>query len=185
MRFAIFLLFLLAPAVEAWTYPHPVFLGLPAAATLGDPGRASVEVIFSPAGATLGLGLALGARIDLFATVETPGGFSWGVRALVIQDLGPLEVALGLATRGVDFAAGLHLGPVRVEWGRTFAQGGWRGAVLALSPLDRLSLLVGVEDEGGRTSFIALLRLFSWEGRWWASASLRRRALVLGAGGTL
>jgi hypothetical protein len=186
MRLALGVCLLCALSVGGSAYPHVGLFELPVASTLGGAGRSTVEVGFFAQGSDLlHVVRALGARVDLVATARADGPLSFGLRALALDDLGPLEVVVELGTGGVGFAAGLLLGPLRLDWARVFVKDGRRAAIGTFSLADRLSLAFGAEASGERRSVVAALRLLAREGNWWIVGWVRAGSFGVSVGGML
>lgn len=162
MRCVLALVLILWLSVTGAGFPHRVFPGVPGAVSLGDPGRTSVSVAFSEDGPILEIGRAFDRRLDVWARVGTERLFSLWARAVVLQDLGPLSVALDFAAESVRLDACLFLGPVHVDWGRSFETIPRRWGILTVSPNPWLSLVLGVELMAETGTIIAGARGVPW-----------------------
>ena len=183
MRCVPIILCLLALSQTGAAFPHLALVDPAVAETLGDPGHLSVEVGISQHGNPLWLAAAAGHRVDLSVGLGNHGLTSFGVRALVLEDLGPLRGTLELGTSGVGFVGGLLLGPVRLDGARIFGGPIRRSMMATLAVSDRLALVVGGEEKAGMWSLLLGLRLSGQSAMWWASAWIREGGLELRIGG--
>lgn len=185
MKVAIGILLVVALSLGASGYPHLALLDPPSAATLGDPGRLSMEVGLLQGREAVWLAGGVGTRVDLVASVGTAGQSVVGLRALILEELGPLQAALLLSTDGVSLLAGALLGPVRLDWGRTFGGVVRRGAMATVSLSDRLALVAAVQERGEVWSTLLGVRAMGESGIWWTSAWVRDGSIEIRLGGTL
>lgn len=170
-------------SIVASSYPHSIFLDLPVAVTLGGPGYTSLQVELAGWEPTLRIVRAIGNRVDVLATITPQDLFSLGVRVLLIEDLGPLNVTLGLECEEVSFAAGLFLGPVWIDWGRAIGSEDRRWGMVIVSPKQSFSLILGLEHNRASISFIGGIRLFLTSGFWEVSILFREGRLITSLGG--
>lgn len=184
MKTSVVLILAFGVSIVASAYPHSIFLDLPVAVTLGDPGYTSIQVELAGGKPTLRIGRAIGNRVDVLATITPQDLFFLGVRILLVEDLGPLNVALGLEHEGAYFAAGLFLGPVWIDWGRAIGREDRRWGMVIASPKQSFSLILGLEYSRASISFIGGIRLFLTSGSWDASILFRERQLITSLGGT-
>ena len=184
MKTSVVLILAFGVSIVASAYPHSIFLDLPVAVTLGDPGYTSIQVELAGGKPTLRIGRAIGNRVDVLATITPQDLFSLGVRILLVEDLGPLNVTLGLEHEGAYFAAGLFLGPVWIDWGRAIGREDRRWGMVIASPKQSFSLILGLEHSRASISFIGGIRLFLASGSWDASILFRERQLITSLGGT-
>ena len=171
VRWIVVALVCVMPVVGASAHPHLGCADPPGPATLGDPGRASLEVGLGREGETAWLTVGLAARVDLVIGLADRGPKRASLRCLCVDGLGPLQAALLLSTDGPGFAAGLLLGPVRLDWGRWVGGSGRRWAVTTLSLSDDAALVLDLDEVEGRWSFSLRLRWLE-SGSWWASIGL-------------
>jgi len=184
MKTSVVLILAFVVSVVASAYPHSIFLDLPVAVTLGDPGRTSLRVELAGWEPTFRIGRAIGNRVDVLATITPQDLFSLGVRILLVEDLGPLNVTLGLEHEGAYFAAGLFLGPVWIDWGRAIGREDRRWGMVIVSPKQSFSLILGLEHSSTSISFIGGIRLFLTSGFWEGSILFREGRLITSLGGT-
>ncbi len=185
MKVTIGILVVLALSLSASGYPHLVSLDPPAAGSLGDPGRLSLEVGLFGDREVIWLAGGIGTRVDLVARLTMNGTSAAGLRALVLEGLGPLQASVLLSTDGIGFVGGALLGPVRLDWGRTFGGVLRRGAMATVSLSDRLLLVAAVQERGETWSTLIGLRMMAETGIWWASAWVRDGSLEIRWGGML
>jgi hypothetical protein len=185
MRCVVVMVCLLALSQTGAAFPHLALVDPAVAETLGDPGHLSVEVGISQHGNLLWLAAAAGHRVDLSVGLGAHGLTSFGLRALVLEDLGPLRATLELATNGVGFVGGLLLGPVRLDGARTFGGPIRRSIMATLSQSDRLVWAVGAQEKAGTWSLLLCLRLSGPSAIWWVSTWIRGGAIELRIGGML
>ena len=164
-------------------YPRHAFLDLPIAVPLGNPGRTYVHVALVDGQPSLKIARSIGWGIDVFATSTLQSPFSLGCRALVLQDLGPLSVAVDVESKRIQMVAGLLLGPVRIDWGRTISQEGKPWGILSVSPTQHFTLVIGVERIGETITFLGGVRLYPERGTWASSFFLHDSELTLAVGG--
>jgi len=184
MKTSMVLILVFGLSIVASAYPHSIFLDLPAAVTLGGSGRTSLQVELAGGQPTLRIGRAVGSRVDVLATITPQDLFSLGIRVLLIEDLGPLNVTLGLEHEGAYFAAGLFLGPVWIDWGRAIGREDRRWGMVIASPKQSFSLILGLEHSRASISFIGGIRLFLTSGSWEGSILFREGRLITSLGGT-
>ena len=185
MKVTIGILVVLALSLGASGYPHIVSLDPPAAGALGDLGRLSLEVGLFRDREAIWLAGGIGTRVDLVARLTVNGPAAAGLRALVLEGLGPLQASVLLSTDGIGFVGGALLGPVRLDWGRTFGGVLRRGAMATVSLSDRLLLVAAVQERGETWSTLIGLRMMAESGIWWASAWVRDGSLEIRWGGML
>jgi hypothetical protein len=183
MKTSVVLILVFGLSIVASAYPQGIFLDLPAAVTLGDPGYTSLQLELAGSQPTLRIGRAVGSRVDVLATITPQDLFSLGVRVLLIEDLGPLNVTLGLEHEKVSFAAGLFLGPVWIDWGRAIGRQDRRWGMVIVSPKQSFSLILGLEHSSTSISFIGGIRLFLTSGFWEGSILFREGRLIASLGG--
>lgn len=184
MKTSVVLILAFGVSIVASAYPHSIFLDLPVAVTLGDPGYTSIQVELAGGKPTLRIGRAIGNRVDVLATITPQDLFSLGVRILLVENLGPLNVTLGLEHEGAYFAAGLFLGPLWIDWGRAIGREDRRWGMVIASPKQSFSLILGLEHSRASISFIGGVRLFLTSGSWEGSILFRERQLIASLGGT-
>lgn len=166
-------------------YPHHAFLDLPVATCLGDLGSTYCRVGFAKWTVAFTISRAIADGIDVYATTTQQNPFSLGVRALLIQDLGPLSVAIDWDDRRLQLTAGLFFGPVRIDWGRTIAREGKPWGTVSASPSQHFTLVIGLERVGERLDFLGGARLFPVSGTWAVSLLICAQELSIALGGFL
>lgn len=167
------ILFVLVVSLVVCAYPHQLFLDLPVAESIGDPGLTACRVDLSVAsGPSLAVGRAITDRLDLWMSTSAADLFSLRVRALLIDHLGPLSMSLDFSREGFTLLSALFLGPVEIDWGRIYGPERKRWAAITTSPNQWYSLLMGVEYEK-RYSLLAALRIFPHRGVWGFSVCYR------------
>jgi len=164
-------------------YPRHAFLDLPTAVPLGDTGRTYFQTRFVDEKPGFTIARSLGPGIDIFAvtTLETP--FSLGIHALIVQDLGPLSVAVDAESDGIRVSGGLLLGPIRIDWGRTLSVEGKPWGTLSASLTQHFTLVIGVERIGKTLLFLGGARLHPFTGTWAVSLLLREGRVFFAVGG--
>ena len=170
-------------SVVASGYPRHAFLDLPIAVPLGDAGQTYLHVEL--AGGKPGFAIARSIRrgIDVFATTALHCPFSLSVHALLLQDFGPLSIAVDGGSQGIRLSARLFFGPVQIDWGRTIGRKGKPWGTVSASPTQYVTLVIGVERIGGTVAFLGGARLFPPTGAWGVSLLIRQRRLTIAAGG--
>lgn len=172
-----------AIGVAACAFPHRAFFHPPVAVTLGDLGRTFLLVELVEGGTMLRIGRAINRWLDVVAAVTPQALFSLEMRVLLLRDFGPLSAALDMAPGGFCLTAGLFLGPVRIDWGRTIGREERRWGMVTASPEQHFSLLLGLERGEERISFLGGIRLFPASGSWGGSLLFRERRLTVALGG--
>lgn len=170
-------------STAAMGYPRHAFLDLPIAAPLGNAGRSYFHVALVGGQPCLKIARSIVRGIDVFATSTLQSPFSLGCHVLLLQDLGPLSVAVEAESKQIQMAASLLLGPVRIDWGRTMGQEGKPWGILSASPTQHFTLVIGVERIGETVTFLGGMRLFPTHGTWGVSLLIRQGQFVLAAGG--
>jgi len=164
-------------------YPRHAFLDLPIAVPLGDAGRTYFRVRLEEEKSGFTIARSIGRGVDIFATTTLQDPFSLSVHALLLQDFGPLSIAIDSGSDRTQLSAGLLLGPVRIDWGRTIGQEGKPWGILSASPTQHFTLVIGVERIGETVTFLGGMRLFPTHGTWGVSLLIRQGQFVLAAGG--
>ncbi len=164
-------------------YPRHAFLDLPIAVSLGDAGRTYFHIGLADRKPEFRIARSIGRGIDVFATTTPKSPFSLSVHALLLQDFGPLSIVVDGGSQGIQLSAGLLLGPVRIDWGRTIGQEGKPWGILSASPTQHFTLVIGVERIGGTVTFLGGMRLFPASGTWGISLLFRQGQLIIAAGG--
>ncbi len=122
---------------------HPGFLD-PSSMTLGETGRSYIQLAITDTTTFTTLSRAISHRLDITALVSPLNLFSVSLQALVIDRLGPLNLALDFSSSGIRMKAGLLLGPLHIYWGRELAD--FRKWFLANASLSQnLVIEAGVE----------------------------------------
>ncbi|MDD4903123.1 MAG: hypothetical protein PHX77_01310 [Candidatus Bipolaricaulis sp.] len=121
----------------------------PALLVQGDPGRTSLFASFSGHGAQLVLSRSVGERLDVAAVVTSDRPFDVRLRTLWVRDLPPLRVEAELGSDGILLLGSLHLGPVRVEIGRSWGDGARGWGLVRFAPRMDVACFVGVSAAGG------------------------------------
>ena len=181
---ALAVLFLLVGiSTAAVGFPRHAFLDLPIAVPLGNAGRTYFQVALVGSQPSLKIARSIGWGIDVFTTSAPQSPFSLGCHVLLLQDLGPLSVAVEAESKRIQMAAGLLLGPVRIDWGRTMGRESRPWGILSASPTQNFTLVIGVERNGETVTFLGGMRLFPTHGTWGVSLLIRQGQFVLAAGG--
>ncbi len=170
-------------STAALGYPRHAFLDLPIAVSLGNAGRTYFQVKLADEKPGFTIARSIGRGIDIFATSTLQTPFSLGVHAILLQDFGPLSIAVDGGSQRIQLSAGLLLGPVRIDWGRTIGQEGEPWGALSASPTQHVTLVIGVEQIGGTVTFLGGMRLFPTHGTWGVSLLFRQGQLTIAAGG--
>jgi len=179
---AVFVL-LVGISSSAASYPRHAFLDLPIAVPLGNAGCTYFQVKLADEKPGFTIARSIGRGIDILATTTLQNPFSLGVHAILLQDFGPLSIAVDGGSDGIQLSAGLLLGPVRIDWGRTMNREGRPWGILSASPTQHFTLVIGVERIGETVTFLGGMRLFPTRGTWGVSLLIRQGQLIIAAGG--
>ena len=183
MRLWVVFVLLVGISASVLGYPRHAFLDLPIAVPLGNTGRTYFQVKLADEKSGFTIARSIGRGIDIFATSTLQTPFSLGVHALLLQDFGPLSIAVDGGSEGIQLSAGLLLGPVRVDWGRKLSREGSPWAILSASPTQHSTLVIGVERIGGTVTFLGGMRLFPTRGTWGISLLFHQGQLIIAVGG--
>jgi len=141
----------------------------PALLVQGDLGLTSLFVSFSGHGTQLVLSRSVSDRLDVAAVVTSECPFAVRLRALLVRDLPPLRVEAEFGFDGILLLGSLHLGPVRLEIGRSWGDAARRWSVVRFAPRRNTALFVGACAVSGSVRPLAGL---SWHPPRWALWSL-------------
>ena len=177
------ILFVLVISAIACAYPHQLFLDLPIAESIGDPGLTSCRLdLSSGTSPSLQVGRAITARLDLWMTTSPSDLFSLEVRVLLVDRLGPLNLSLALSQDGFTLLSALLLGPLRIDWGRTIGRDEEKWVTFTASKTQWFSLVLGLEHSV-RYSFLGGVRLFPGGGYWGLSILMQEQRWTVSVGG--
>ncbi len=164
-------------------YPRHTFLDLPIAVPLGTAGHTYFQVMLTDEKSGFTIARSIGRGIDVLATTTLQNPFSLGIHVLLLQDFGPLSIAVDGGSDGIQLSGGLLLGPVRIDWGRTISREGRPWGILSASPTQHFTLVIGVERIGGTFLFLGGARLHPFTGTWGVSLLFREGRLSVAVGG--
>ena len=164
MKFSLGLLGIWFVSLLVTASPFHVFCDITEAVTIGERGWTAFSFKLSDDGPAIHLGRALGRRIDVFTTLTTEDFFQPGLRVLLVKDMGPLNAVLTVTKEACSFSSGLRLGPVHFDWGRDFGVHDRRSGTLAVSPDQRVAVILGWESLAGKGRPIFGIRLFPESG---------------------
>ncbi|MGB2983684.1 MAG: hypothetical protein WBC63_07495 [Candidatus Bipolaricaulia bacterium] len=186
MKRVLVVLLLLSWAVCGFAAPHYAFRDLPEAVLLGDVGRTSIALEFSEGRFSGSIVGSLAPRLDVVANVSSLSLFEPEVRFLVVRDLLPLNVVIELNPQNVSLVSTLFLGPVHVDFGRTWGATSARWGFVQYAFHQSVSILVGLEEGDGHLGAILGFRIYPGRSRLWGlSFLLTRDGAKLTVGGTL
>ena len=174
---------LIGISTAAMGFPRHAFLDFPIAVPLGNAGRTYFHVALVGGQPSLKIARSIGWGIDVFATSTLQSPFSLGCHVLLLQDLGPLSVAVEAESKRIQVVAGLLLGPVRIDWGRSLGREGKGWAVVSGSSTQYFTIAIGLERSGKRLIFLGGVRLYPEHGTWASSFFLHDSELTLAVGG--
>ncbi|MFC2077636.1 hypothetical protein ACFLTM_02380 [Candidatus Bipolaricaulota bacterium] len=186
MKLGLLVVILLLWAACGAASPHVAFHDLPEAILGGVPGLTSVAVELAPDGWRASITRSLTPRFDVVASVSPIRLFALEGRVLVVKDLLPLNVAVGLSLERISLDSTLFLGPVHVSYGRTWEETSVRRGVVQHAFHQAMTILIGLEERGGSLGVILGLRIHTGQTRLWgASARVTQDGFRLTIGGTL
>jgi len=129
-------------------YPRHEFLDLPVGTTLGKVGSSSLAAFWDGEKGSFRISRSLDARLDITVLVTEEDLFSLGARFNVLQETGLLYVTCDVEAGTLRMIAGLPLGPVRLDWARTFGGDGERWILTTASFAEDWALVLGLEYGG-------------------------------------
>jgi len=181
----VLILLVLAGSLVAWASPHQLFLDLPIAESIGDSGLTAYRLDLSLfSGPSLSVGRSIMDCLDVWMISSPSDPFSLRIKALLVDRLGPLSVAIDLSENGFTLFSSLYLGSVQLDWGRIFGRDQRRWATVTTSSNQWCSLLFGVQYDTGYSSIVAL-RVFPRCGVWGFSIYYRGGEWGASLGGSL
>ena len=180
---------LLIFVMSANASPNYAFRELPEAGPIGDPGSISAMTSFSSMGWCVDAAGSLTPRIDIAFSIEPADLFDPAIRFCLIRDLLPLQVSVWASVDQISLVSTLLLGPVHVNYGGAWTwslSGRRRWGYVQYAINQRLTLLLGIDNAGGRLGQILGLRIQPGRTRLWgASILLRGEDLRITIGGVL
>ena len=186
LKLALLLLTLLPCAVCSAAYPSVAFGDLAEAIVVGAPGETSFSLAVSNGTWQASITRSLARRLDVTATAAPDDLFDLGARVLVVKDLLPLHVAVDISLDRVSLFATLLLGPVHVDYGRTWGTTDARFGYVQYAPSQTLTILIGLRTTNDRPRAIVGVRVHPVTARLWgASLVVIDGALRFAIGGTL
>lgn len=96
-------------------------------------------------------------RLDIAARITPQSPFALEARALIVKDLLPLQVSTSVGPGYVSLHAAVLLGPVHIDYGRTWGLDNQLWGAVTLSANARMALFAGWEI---RTGPLAGVRIF-------------------------
>jgi len=126
-----------------------VFEGREASVSWGEDGTQLV-VGHGPGGPRLVVRQRVAPRLEIVAEASASELFDVQASVLIVRDLHPSSVVVRLATHRVSLLSSVFLGPVGLDFGRTWGSGAARWAGLWFAPHPQLTLGLGIEEKGGR-----------------------------------
>jgi len=171
--------------VPGLAYPQHAYFDLPAPLTLGERGMTYLSIVVAESEFNARLTRAIVNRLDVYLDVSSTDIFSLGMRLRLLDGLVPMSAALSAETDQVGFSAGLFLGPVWLNWGRSMGQHEGRWAALVISPHKLFSAVIGFDMKSRSVSPIIGIRFFSTRAIGHSSFMVRNAGPRLSAGASL
>ena len=166
--------------------PHVAFRDLPEAILGGEVGGTSLACELSLQGWRGSITRNLSPRIDVSASMSVQNLFDLEARLLVVKDRLPLNVAVALSSHRLSLISTLFLGPVHVNYGRSWGEESVRWGYLQHAFHQTMSLLIGLEQRSDALGAILGLRIHPGRTRLWGASLLMTPGGVrLTVGGTL
>jgi len=185
VKLALLVLTLLPCVAASAAYPSIAFGGLPEAIVGGDPGGTSFALAVSDGTWRASITRSLARRLDVTATATAGDLFDLTARVLVVKDLLPLHVAVDIGLDRVSLLATLLLGPVHVDYGRTWGATDARFGYVQYAPSQTVTILIGLDTSDDRCRAIVGVRVHpARTRRWGASLVVVDGALRFAIGGT-
>ena len=147
--------------VTGLAYPQHQYFDLPAPLTLGERGMTSLSFGAAQNQFSARLARAIGSCLDVYLDVSQSDIFSLGLRLRLLGGSGPMSAVVSVEADQARFCAGIFLGPVWLDWGRSVGQDESRWAALVLSPHKLFSGVIGFDIQSGSVSPIVGIRFFS------------------------
>jgi len=152
------LLILASLACALVAAPAGPWLGLPQAGVQGDAGDSTITWASFPA-THLAVSRTLAEWAEVAVSISRASLFDPALHLVLTQATFPLVVGAAIHTDSIDFLASLHLGPVRIDAGRSWGETPWRRVTLRFSAKAYLSMVVGLEERKQGTSLLAGIQL--------------------------
>jgi len=182
----VLVLALLAYAACAVAAPSVAFRDSPEGILGGVPGGTSIAAGVSGRAWSASITRTLTPRLELTWTARPADLFDLEARALVVEGLLPLNVVVGVARRRVALECTLLLGPVHLNYGRSWGGRESRWGYVQYAFDQRLTLLVGLDASDGALGAILGVRVHPGQTRLWgASLLLIGGEIRVAVGGTL
>ena len=186
MKGVVLAMTLVACSIGAAATPQVAFHDLPEAILIGSPGLVSAVVSLSATGWRGAVVGSLTSRVDVAFGIDGGSPFDPELRLLVVKDLLPLNAAVFVGFDRITLASALLLGPVHLDYGRTWGEAARRWAYVQYAYNQRLTTLIGLEEVSGALGPILGLRLHPGEVRTWGLSLLfTQTGLRLSIGGLL
>jgi hypothetical protein len=186
MKMGLVILLALSWSVCGSAAPHVAFQDLPEAILGGDAGRTSLACELSLQGWRGSITRSLSPRIDVSASTSPRNLFDLEARVLVVKNLLPLNVVVALGWQRLSLISTLFLGPVHVNYGRTWGDEAVRWGYLQHAFHQTMSLVLGLEQRNDTLGTILGLRIHPGRTRLWgASLLVTTTGARLTVGGTL
>lgn len=186
MKLGLLVVILLPCVAFGASYPHLAFHDVSEAILGGVPGLTSVAVELAPDGWRASITRSLTSRVDVVVAVSPVDLFALEGRVLVVKDLLPLNVVVGLSLERISLASTLFLGPVHVSYGRTWEETSVRWGLVQHAFHQAMTILIGLEERGESLGVILGLRIHPGQTRLWgASVRVTQDGFRLTIGGTL
>ena len=186
MKTRLVVILVLSWSICGFAAPHIAFRDLPEAILGGDVGGASLACELSLQGWRGSITRNLSPRIDVSASMSAQNMFDLDVRVLVVKNLLPLNVVVALSSQRLSLISTLFLGPVHVNYGRTWGEEGVRWGYLQHAFHQTMSILIGLEQRNDAIGAILGLRIHPGRTRLWgASLLVTSRGARLTVGGPL
>ena len=125
-------------------YPRPVFAWIPLGSTLGRVGDTSLEFGWDGSRLAAELSRSVAPWLDVTWTAAPEDLFSLGARLRLLEVAGLLSLSLRVTSSGARLLAGLSVGPVRFDWGRTVWRGEDRYVLGTMGVAEGLAVSVGM-----------------------------------------
>ncbi len=149
-------------------------------------GATRVDVVCSPSGPSVHVRRAVMPWLEADVAVCTADLFRFGIQAVLVTELAPLVVSAMLRTDGIGMISTLFMGPVRIDWGRSWGTQTYRWGSIQLSAGPRLSMLVGIDASAADVEPFVGMRVFPGEHALAEiGISIRRNVVRVSVGGVL
>ena len=186
VRIGLCLVLVLSCTAGANSFPHIAFHDLPEGILGGVPGGTSVICGRSQAGWWATITRTITPRLDVTYTARSEDLFDLAARALLVKELWPLNVVVGLSSEAISMECTLLLGPVHIDYGRTWGANDVRWGYIQHAFDQTVTLLAGIEMHEGVVCALLGIRIHPGAQRLWgASLLIVGREIRLAVGGTL